>query len=76
MSEKARQESAGRKVGGHTCPFCGASPTYPADMDSWWCGNCSRTYPTGAFKCQVTDCWEWSGLGDYCERHSPEGKKT
>jgi hypothetical protein len=53
----ARRGSEGRRLGGGTCPHCGASGSVPADMDSWWCPSCKRQYPTFAFKCHHPDCW-------------------
>lgn len=75
MSENLDPDSKERTPGRGTCPFCETRGSVPANMDSWWCPNCKREYPTGAFKCRHADCWEFVFLDDYCERHKPQAEQ-
>lgn len=59
-----------------TCPLCGRGNVAAADSDSWWCGNCQKTFPTLAYTCAHPGCFEFEADGRFCEIHSAERAAT
>jgi hypothetical protein len=70
MSEGTPGAGEPPEAGGGTCPFCGASGSFPTDWDSWSCRSCGREYPTQAFKCRQPGCWDFVFMEDFCESHT------
>lgn len=50
---------------------CAGSGSWRHPSRRNWNEHAPPKYPTFAYKCRRSDCWEFVFLDDYCDRHKP-----